>query len=119
MMTPGQGETLSKSSHTSGTYRPRVHCGATSYNRPSPSERGQGRGILQGHGYEGSHREPLPWKIHRRQEGQGHIAVREGAALGRVGEDTVGGRLQAPAVRLRRTEEVTPTGVVICAEVHS
>ena len=39
--------------------------------------------------------------------------------MGRVGEDTVGGRLQAPAVRLRRTEEVTPTGVVICAEVHS
>ena len=38
--------------------------------------------------------------------------------MGRVREDPSGGILQAPAVRLRWTAEVTPTGVVICVTFY-
>ena len=42
----------------------------------------------------------------------------EGAGVGGVGEITFGGHLQSPAFRLRRTAEVTPTGVGIHAAGH-
>ena len=46
------------------------------------------------------------------------MAGQEGAGLGGVGEDTVGGRPQVPAVRLRRTVEVTPIRVSILSAGH-
>ena len=42
----------------------------------------------------------------------------EGAGVGGFGEYIVEGLPQAPSVRLHRTAEVTPTGVVICALGH-
>ena len=39
----------------------------------------------------------------------------EGTGVDGIGENVVGGRPQAPTVHLRRTAEVTPIGVVICA----
>ena len=85
----------------------------------SPAERGQGIGIIQRNEDGSSHWEPLPWRIHWRQGGLGHMAGREGAGMGIVGKDTVGSLPQAPAVRLCRSAEVTPTGVVICAAGHT
>ena len=38
--------------------------------------------------------------------------------MGTVSEDTSGGIPQAPAVRLRRTAEITPTLVGICTAGH-
>ena len=46
------------------------------------------------------------------------MVVREGAGVGEVGEETVRGRPQAPAFLLRRSAEVTPTGVGIHAAGH-
>ena len=43
------------------------------------------------------------------------MAGGEGAGVDRVSEKSIGGRPQAPRVRLHRTVEVTPTGVGIRA----
>ena len=84
----------------------------------SPSERVQGRGIIQGNGDDGGHQELLPWRFYWPQRGWGQMYVWEGAGVGEDSGDTVGGLLKAPIVCLRRIEEVTPTGVGICAAGH-
>ena len=46
------------------------------------------------------------------------VTIHASAGVGGVGENNVGGILQARAVRLLRTSEVTPTGMGIRAAVH-
>ena len=46
------------------------------------------------------------------------MAGREGAGMGRVGKDTVGGGLQATSVCLLWTAEVTPIRVGIIESGH-
>ena len=94
----------------SGTYQEYLGC--------SPMECRQGRDLLKEHGDGGGHREPLTWRVCKLQGVRVQMTVREGAGAGVVGEIIVGGCPQAPTVRLRRTAEVTPTGVGIRAVGH-
>ena len=84
----------------------------------SPAECVQSRGILPGNGGDGGHWEFLPWLIHHRPGGNGHLDRREGAGIGRVDDYIVGCVPQVPAVQLHCTAEVTPTGVGLRAVGH-
>ena len=62
--------------------------------------------------------EPVPWGFRRRQSFGGHLTGGEVSGIGVVSEDPGRGIPQAPAVRLHRNSEVTPTGVGIRAAGH-
>ena len=77
------------------------------------AELGKVRGLLLWRGDQGYHREFLPWGVCWQQGGREQLAGGEGTEVDRVGQSAVGGRLQAPAVCLRRNAEVTIKGVGI------
>ena len=79
----------------------------------------KGGGMLPWYGDEVRQKESLTWGFCQRQGGRGQLAGGEGTGVDRVGENTVGGCSQATAFRLCRTKEITPTGLGICAAVHS
>ena len=81
----------------------------------SPAECSQSRVILPGNGHKSCHRETLPWRFHWQTVGKDHLVGQEVERVERCREDAIGGGPQVTAVRLRRTAEVTPTGVGVHA----
>ena len=83
-----------------------------------PAEREKGGGVLPWHWDDDCYRELVPWRFRRRQGGQGQLVGGEVSGVDGVDENHVGGCPQAPAVRSRRTVEVTPTRVGVSAAGH-
>ena len=77
------------------------------------------RGVLLRDGSKDGHWDPVPCRFCWKRISGGELEGQEGSWMGKVSEDPSGSSPQAPAVRLHRTAEVTPTGVGIRAAVHS
>ena len=63
-------------------------------------------------------REPLPWGLRGDQVNAGLISGREGERLAGFSSHLGWGGMSAPADRIHRPAEVSPSGVGLCATRH-
>ena len=74
---------------------------------------------MQTEGANNSHGEPIPGRLHWRNQSTGAVAGREGPELGGRNTDAGRGGAQATTGRLNRPAEVPLTGVVLHTSNHT